>query len=187
MPTCLPNQIPCTPLPFGATPAQIVSHFQLCSLPALNAQLNWFASQRTLLGAIRRAAIARGSTGNRLSHQWRLPRTMYPFALKNLTASATTLKRCATFSDLYAAIDQAVGGLSGAGPLYVYDTALRIGAFLKVQPTDVYLQAGALKGAERLLQRVRTRALPPTAFPAPYSALAPYQLENLLCCYRRWL
>jgi hypothetical protein len=187
MPICLPNQTPCAPLPIGSTPAQIISHFQRCSLPALNAQLNWFASQRTLLSAIRRAAIARGSTGNRLSHQWRLPRAMYPSALKNLTASAPALKRCATFSDLYAVIDQAVGSLSGVGPLYIYDTALRIDAFLQIQPTDVYLQAGALKGAERLLNRVRSRALPPTAFPTPYSALAPYQLENLLCCYRRWL
>lgn len=187
MPTCLPTRTPCAPLAAGATAAQIIAHFQRCALPPLNAELNWFASQRTLLGAIRRAAVARGQNGNRLSHQWRLPRQMYPSALIKLTGIAPALRACAKFSDLYVVIESAVGPLNGVGPLYLYDTALRIGAFLKLKPNDVYLQAGALKGAKRLLPRVRTRSISPTAFPAPYSALPPYQLENLLCCYRSHL
>ncbi len=187
MPSCLPIHTPCAPLAAGATAAQIISHFQRCALPSLDAELKWFATQRTLLGAIRRAAVARGQNGNRLSHQWRLPRQMYPSALVRLTAITPTLRACATFSDLYKVIESSVGPLNGVGPLYLYDTALRIGAFLRLRPSDVYLQAGALKGAKRLLPRVHTRSLPPNVFPAPYSALPPYQLENLLCCYRSLL
>ena len=187
MPTCLPSRTSCAPLAAGATAAQIIAHFQRCALPSLDAELNWFASQRTLLGAIRRAAVARGANGNRLSHQWRLPRQMYPSALVKLTAVAPALRACATFSDLYAVIESAVGSLNGVGPLYLYDTTLRIGAFRKLKPSEVYLQAGALKGAKRLLPRVHTRSLSPTVFPTPYSSLPPYQLENLLCCYRSYL
>lgn len=68
MTSCLPTHTPCAPLAAGATAAQIIRHFQRCALPSLDAELKWFATQRTLLDAIKRAAVARGQ--RRRSLQW---------------------------------------------------------------------------------------------------------------------
>jgi hypothetical protein len=184
MKTCKSSS--CPPLHIGATHQEIIEHYRRCKLPDLNSQLNWFASQRSFHAALRRAAVARSQSGGRFSHQWRLPRTAYPQALRLLVA-CQALHNCKTFVQLYAQIESVVGYVHGVGPLYLYDTSLRLGAKLNIFPTDVYLQAGAAKGARKLLPNVRGRTLSPTQFPAPFSTLPAHELENLLCWYRRYL
>jgi hypothetical protein len=68
--------------------------------------------------------------------------------------------------------------------LYSYDTALRIGSRLKLEPTAVYLHAGARKGAMRLGVYTRARKVPSTGFPSELARLNPRDIENLLCIYK---
>jgi hypothetical protein len=58
------------------------------------------------------------------------------------------LQRCRDFDDLLILLEETVGEISDIGPLYEYDTALRIGSFLDRQPERVYLHAGTREGAK---------------------------------------
>lgn len=195
MPISLPGHMSSQPLQSGETASRIILHFNHATLPSLDDELSWFESKHSFLWTIKRAAIARGLNGKRLSHQRRIPRQVLLKVLAKLKSLEITLQACKTFDDLYAEINHAIGGFNGVGPLYLYDTALRIGAYHNLKPNDVYLHAGTMKGAKKLLKNkyftpispLKPRFLPPNKFPHPYSMLPAYQLENLLCCYRRWL
>jgi hypothetical protein len=185
---CTPARRPnCPPLARPATHQQIVAHYKRCAQPDLDAQLQWFASLPSFTAALRRAAIARSSRGTRFAHQWRLPRSMYPRALALLRAAAPSLRSSRSFAVLHSRVSAAVAHLPGVGPLYLYDTSLRLGAFLGLSPTSVYLHAGAAQGARRLLPAGSGATVSPTQFPSAFRALLAYQLENLLCCYRTYL
>jgi hypothetical protein len=60
----------------------------------------------------------------------------------------------------------------GIGELYVYDTALRIGAKLGVFPEKVYLHAGARIGVRNLGRDARKTALRIASLPRPAQAQA---------------
>ncbi len=81
----------------------------------------------------------------------------------------------------------AVNQMHFAGRLPVYDVALRIGAFLKVLPERVYLQSGARKGARALGLDATQRSLPMSAFPPAFHRLEPWEVEDVLCIYKREL
>jgi hypothetical protein len=55
-----------------------------------------------------------------------------------------------SFADLIGIVASIAEGVSGLGELYIYDTALRIGAKSGLEPDMVYLHAGTRKGAKAL-------------------------------------
>lgn len=71
----------------------------------------------------------------------------------------------------------------GAGCLYRYDTSLRMGAYLGLYPTRVFLQAGAYAGARRISGEFGDGPVPLARFPEAFHALAPFEVVNLLCIY----
>lgn len=77
--------------------------------------------------------------------------------------------------------------MHGIGDLAVYDTALRIGWSIGLKPDELFLQAGARKGARRLeakqLLRIPRgdRSVQVSLFPPEMQALVPYQIETFLC------
>ncbi|MBI4192845.1 MAG: hypothetical protein HY525_20220 [Betaproteobacteria bacterium] len=75
----------------------------------------------------------------------------------------------------------------GIGELYVYDTALRLGAHLRLLPRQVYLHAGTRRGARALGLDHRAKSLAPTKLPAALRCLRPYEMEDVLCIYEDWL
>jgi hypothetical protein len=80
-----------------------------------------------------------------------------------------------------------VRSVHGIGELYVYDTALRLGAHLRLLPGEVYLHAGMRRGARALGLDHRVRSLAPTKLPTPLRRLRPYEMEDVLCIYEDWL
>jgi len=84
-------------------------------------------------------------------------------------------------------VERAIRGIDGIGALMVYDTALRLGAFLQLEPDLVYLHAGTRDGAaalgvDRSRETVRAEELP-----AALQALHPHEIEDCLCIFKAQL
>jgi len=100
-----------------------------------------------------------------------------------LQACAERLRKCTTFIELHDLVDEKLGGVSGIGPLTVYDIANRLGAHLGLEPEDVYLHSGAAKGA-RAMGFDTAGELLPAAFPVAFKKLRPHEIEDCLCIYK---
>jgi hypothetical protein len=97
------------------------------------------------------------------------------------------LGRAQSFAELIVCIDAAVRSLRGIGELYVYDTALRLGAHLGLLPHKVYLHAGTRRGARALGLDHRAESVSLADLPAPLRGLRPHEIEDVLCIYKEWL
>jgi hypothetical protein len=114
--------------------------------PGAKDELNWFRGQRTLSSTIRFAALAIDSKGKRFSHQRRLSKTTLQGACCSLLRNESKIRLCKDFDELHTLLDSLLHRTKGVGELYIYDTALRIGAKLGFLPTKVYLHAGTRVG-----------------------------------------
>jgi hypothetical protein len=164
-----------------------VRHYARYHRPRLHAELEWFVTQPSFDALLDEAVHARDNRGKRLSHQRRLAKGVIPDAYVAITGIRANLRAASDFDEIYDAIDSACGGIPGSGDLYVYDTALRIGAHFHLYPTRVFLQTGALDGAKRISRKYKARSVPLADFPEAYHALAPFEMENLLCCEAKYL
>lgn len=150
-------------------------------------ELDWFARQTTREKAIERAALAVGSDGLRLSHQRRLSGGTIRAAADKLIAAQGLLWAAENFDELIEAVRRLVIGIAGIGPLYVYDTALRIAAFRgdRFAPNRVYLHAGVSRGARGLFKTRAGRVVELDHFPEVYQQLSARELEHLLCSFHK--
>lgn len=92
------------------------------------------------------------------------------------------------FDDLYDWMEELKP--KGIGPVTLYDVAVRVGAFLELEPEQLYLHAGVWDGWKALhngRSPVGKRRLPKEMWPEPLRALPADQVEDLLCCYRALL
>lgn len=151
----------------------------------LDRELHFFESQPSLTEAINRSAMACGPQGKRFHHQRRITHDALWQSKQALVSAKDIIISCSTFDELYKLVDRLIGIISGIGELTVYDTALRIGAKLNLEPEVVYLHAGTMKGTEDLV-----RLSPHQTFidahelPKPLHKLKPLHIENLLCIYK---
>lgn len=92
------------------------------------------------------------------------------------------------FEDLYDFVNSVIGGIKGIGPLTVYDTAKRIGHLFEnpIYPEKyVYLSAGALEGAKKLLNRKKLSFREPVTIYVPYFGTYPsIFIEDILCIFK---
>lgn len=164
--------------------ADIVARFLSVNAPEEDRYLAFYRPpyQRSLEAAITASALARLPGGKRFSHQWRIPgATLESLRVAMLQLDYGDLR---AFADLYDRVAKAVHHIPGIGPLTLYDTVHRLGAYLKLSPEHVYLHAGALEGARLLGLNVRSFRVPPTEFPKPFLRLRPEQIEDCLCIYK---
>ncbi|MGN6369175.1 MAG: hypothetical protein ACTHN5_13020 [Phycisphaerae bacterium] len=136
--------------------------------------------------ALRKAALALTPNGKRFPHQRRLTRKSLRAAYSHLQKIAPKLRRTRTVDALHTLITQHTQ-IPGIGELYRYDTALRLGAHLRLHPTRVYLHAGTRTGARNLGLDHKQPSLPRSAFPPPLRTLPASALEDLLCIYKHQL
>jgi hypothetical protein len=97
------------------------------------------------------------------------------------------LQTARSFADLIARVATTVRPVRGIGELYIYDTALRLGAHLRLLPDDVYLHAGTRRGAKALGLDHRSDSIPPRQLPPALQRLRPHEVEDVLCIYKDWL
>jgi hypothetical protein len=83
--------------------------------------------------AITEAGLARRPDGKPWSHQRRIPERVLRQATQRLRRAS--LGRARSFAELIDCVDAAARHVRGVGELYVYDTALRIGAHRRLLPS----------------------------------------------------
>lgn len=123
-------------------------------------------------------------TPKRHGHQRRLKKADIGKALKRLQSKVSELEAYKSFEEIHECVRVICDPIKGLGKLYIYDTALRIGAFLRLVPKRVYLQAGALAGARALGLDVKNSPLPAKDFPEALSILKAHEIEDFLCNYK---
>jgi hypothetical protein len=171
----------------SATHQQIVQHYIQYRQLYYLAELNWFRDQTSFYKAIREAALARNSKGKRLSHQRRLSSNVLITVWHIFRLRQRKLRNLKDFDSLYFYIDRLLSGLKGVGSLYRYDLALRIGAYMNISPVNVYLHAGSLIGAQKLLlQKKLPRSLDVDDFSGVFHVLSAAEIEDLLCIYKSY-
>jgi len=148
----------------------------------LEEQLGTFKVEASLRSAASRASLAETPEGKRYSHQRRIRKDVLREARRRLLE--LDLARIREFAELHHRIENALDTLHGAGELFVYDTALRIGARLGVLPDLVYLHRGTRAGARALGLPWKERAIPVNLLPVPVRGLSPHEIEDFLCIYK---
>lgn len=146
------------------------------------AEVEYYRNLPTLREAVERSGRAERPDGKRHGHQARIGRRAIRLAsqrLKNLD-----FRRCARFEELHALLDEAIGPVPGIGRLMVYDTAVRIGAKLGLEPNVVYLHAGTREGARALGLGAGRDYLDRGQLPHEFRHLSPREIEDCLCIYK---
>jgi len=143
--------------------SEIVRNYKQRFRRRATAELRFFAGMQSLDRVVTEAGLARMPNGKRWSHQRRIPAGIIGEAERRL--HRVNLKTAPSFDELLQTVDNAVHSLRGIGELYTYDTALRIGAYLRKLPERVYLHAGTRVGAGAL----------------------GFEIEDVLCIYKEWL
>lgn len=83
----------------------------------------------------------------------------------------------------------------GIGPVTVYDVAVRVGAFLGIEPTSVYMHAGVRQGMKTMVAAMpdwwehsgepwRADRVSVKVFPPPLNSMRADDVEDILCTYR---
>lgn len=172
------------PMSLGAIIRHYLKHFQ----PIHEHELRWFQNQSSLEDALRIAGEAQDDQEHRYSHQRRVKSQAIREATRRLADSHDEIRGCSSFHELWNLLVLRLSPIQGIGELYIYDTALRIGAHLRLTPERVYLHAGTRIGVRKLgLVPARDGSkqwLESKELPALLRDLAPSDVENLLCIYK---
>lgn len=147
-------------------------------------ELHWFAIQPSLARAVSLAALARGPGNKRFSHQRRLQEPVLAEGRRRLLQAIGRLQRASSFDELFSFVESCIGDVDGIGELTVYDTALRIGAKLNLEPGRVYLHRGTREGARRLGIGSSDLSIPIDRLPPPLRKLKAREIEDVLCIYK---
>ena len=156
-------------------------------------ELDIFRHLPSLRRCIRQAGLARrrdGSRWKRLDHQRRIPSNTLRAWAKALLRQNAQMRSCRTFEALFNILEKESRKFWRNGELIVYDTALRIGAYLRLNPQKIYLHRGTREGAKALGIDAGRRCILPQELPKSLRHLKPYEIEDCLCIYKdqlRWL
>ena len=128
--------------------------------------------------------MAQGPSGKRLNHQRRIPRSALEQATSRLLEAEQSLGSCKSFGELHELVQRTIGTIPKIGELTVYDTALRLGAFLGLEPEVVFLHAGTRIGASHLGIDGKRRTVTVDELPEPLTSLRPREIEDCLCIFK---
>lgn len=161
---------------------EIVAAYRKYCQRGAKAEQDYYANLPTLEEAIERAARAERPDGKRHDHQRRLSRSSLEQVRKNL--SKTAIQSCETFGDLHSLIERTIRPVRGIGELMVYDTAIRIGARMRLEPEVVYLHSGTRLGARALGFDTSLGFITISKVPSELKALKPREIEDCLCIFK---
>jgi len=147
-------------------------------------QVAWFQGQPSLRAAIDLAARCRDAKGRRFRHQSRIRRVAIRESEIALLVAEQELAATKSFDEVFAIVREQLQGIAGIGELYRYDAAFRIGSYLRLMPSRVYLHAGTRVGARALGLDYRNDSLDMSELPAPLRQRQPHEVEDILCIYK---
>ncbi len=146
-----------------------------------------FRHLRSFEEAIQKAALATDSRGDRHPHQHRFTADTLQASAQALLAHKGKLRMVSSFDELHDTVRQITRPVKGAGPLYVYDVATRIGARCSLYPDRVYLHAGTKQGVRASGLNYRGTFLSLADLPRELRRLQAGELEDCFCIYREEL
>jgi hypothetical protein len=164
---------------------EIVEHYRWGPRLKAMEELEYFAKLPSLEEAIDAVADARKENGALFNHQRHLDPSTVEGVRRVLRASREAIARTVSFDELISLLERLIRDIPGAKEMFIYDAALRLGAYLKKLPQQVYLHRGTRVGAEALgivvaeRKSIRVDELPP-----PFSVLTAYEIEDVLCSYK---
>lgn len=158
--------------------------------------IEWCGRAPDFPTAVQRAVEARAEDGKHHNHQSKVDITARRlFGRRIIRAGSGGRLPVDDFDDLHDRLNELKP--HGIGPVTVYDTAIRVAAFLGIEPESVYLHAGVRQGLKALdiaLSRsyasvslthwLRSDKVPLSAFPTPLCDLRADDVEDILCTYR---
>lgn len=144
------------------------------------------SKRSNLRDAIAFAALAENHVGKRHPHQYRRQKVALEKFAGLLLDQIDRISKAESFHELLSIVEDCK--VADIGPLTFYDTATRIGAYLKIYPEKIYLHTGTRLGAERLLDRkiksdIIERSELPAVFQDPRITCA--DIEDILCHLNR--
>lgn len=166
----------------------IVAAYIRCNRPVLEKDLAYYKDSGTWARAVERAARAERHNGKMHPHQWHIGRENMAKVKEPLLRLSR--RKFVDFDVLHDVVNEtidhmkSIGQIEGIGPLTIYDTALRLGAFRGVLPDRVYLHAGTLKGVKNLGLIVGTKKSLAMSELPEFGELEAYEVENCLCIYK---
>ena len=128
--------------------------------------------------------MAQRPDGKRFNHQRRIPRSALEESRRRLLRARPRLAKAISFDALLKIVEGEIGPIHKIGKLTVYDTALRIAAWRRLEPEVVYLHAGTMVGAQALGLAYRKGTVALEDLPAPLRRLSPREIEDVLCIYK---
>lgn len=168
-----------------STLEEIVTHYIKHERKRAEENLDFFRKCASLSEAIKRATLARTSKGTKHPHQQRITQDVLQESCVCLMAHEEALQGCASFAELHDLINNLLLPIQGIGILTIYDTALHIGAYLELLPTQVYIHRGVRNGLRALGYNVKQRPTITLAeLPTAFRLLQPYEIEDCLCIYK---
>lgn len=168
----------------------IIEHYIKKFRPREEAELDSFRGQRSIEDCIEQAGLARiwdGKRWKKLDHQRRIPAAALRAWANALRRKQTQICSCKTFHELLDILEKESRQFWKDAELIVYDTALRIGAYLDLEPEVVFLHRGTREGAKALGFKGNRRSIQPDELPEAFRRLKPRQIEDCLCIYTEHL
>lgn len=166
----------------------LVNHYITHHRKRAQQELLFFQNQPCLAKTVELAARSTWPCGRKHPHQRRVPNEALKKAASSFSRSIADIENCRShsFKTLLDLVECKIKKIVGIGDLTVYDTALRIGAKLGVQPEAVYLHAGTREGAKALGFKVpaSVKFISWECFPQPLQNLKPREIEDFLCIYK---
>jgi len=141
----------------------------------------WGDKKLTWEEAMARAWKSRLSHGKMHGHQCRVANKLYE-GLKVALADKRQPEDFQNFQNVYDWVKSIVARVKGLGATTAYDVARRLGAWLRLEPVEVYLHAGTAAGARKFGVEGERASL--SAFPKEVQLLGATHAENFLCIYK---
>lgn len=154
--------------------------------------VNWYQSEAQWWGdqtldwnaALERAWRSRFENGKMHSHQYRVASKLAE-GLRISREDGVQPEQFETFEQLYGWVEFVTHRSKGLGVMTTYDIAQRLGMWLHLSPTVVYLHQGSARGAKKL--NITGKTAPLSAFPPEIQQLGADHAENFLCIYKEHL
>jgi hypothetical protein len=164
---------------------RIIKQYKANSRKREDKHIEFCVGQNSLTDAINVAAKAVDENNKIHFHQRRVGRTELDSFAESLATLESELKNAVSFDDIFDIVKKAK--TEGINELAQFDTALRIGNFLKILPQKVYLTSSTRTGAENLLGHLFDKtSLTIEEFPAPFNRpdLSTTEIEDILHIYK---
>jgi len=136
--------------------------------------------------AVWRACYSRNELNKKHNHQSKVKNEVL-MKWCDVIVARTEPRNIVSFDQLFDHLELLL--IKGIGPVTHYDVATRIGAYLKLEPEQLYLHAGVLDGW-KLLHKYNEKwpfRIRRIYWPRALQVLPADQVEDLLCAYRTFL